>query len=36
MHIKRKIFKNKYVNFFSNKATAQIGTNVRFGVFNAE
>jgi hypothetical protein len=35
MHIRRKICKNKYVNFFfPNKATAQIGTNVRVRVFN--
>jgi hypothetical protein len=32
MYIRRKICKNKYVNFFfPNKATAHIGTNVRVG-----
>jgi hypothetical protein len=36
MHIKRKICRNTYVNFFlSNKATAQIGTDVRVRVRNA-
>jgi hypothetical protein len=30
-----KICKNKYINLFSNKATAQIGTDVRVGVVNA-